>query len=90
MTTDAGLRPHHVTTRSTTESRGVQVSSASLLTTEELAQLLRVDPSTVRRWRTAHPVQGPPFIRLSDRVTLYRPEDVEQWLVSKRTMPQAA
>jgi DNA-binding transcriptional regulator YiaG len=28
------------------------------LTTEELAQLLGVDSSTVRRWRTSRPVQG--------------------------------
>jgi helix-turn-helix protein len=40
-------------------------------TTEELARMLGVDPSTLRRWRTARPRQGPPFICLSSRVTLY-------------------
>jgi Helix-turn-helix domain len=59
----------------------------TMLTTEELAQLLRVDPSTVRRWRTTAPLQGPPFIKMSDRVTLYLWEDVQEWLRSKRTMP---
>ena len=29
-------------------------------TTEELAGMLGVDPSTLRRWRTAQPRQGPP------------------------------
>jgi hypothetical protein len=38
-------------------------------TTEELAGLLGVDPSTIRRWRTARPAQGPPFVPLSSRVT---------------------
>jgi hypothetical protein len=39
-------------------------------TTDELAALLGVDPSTIRRWRTAKPAQGPPFVRLTSRVTL--------------------
>jgi hypothetical protein len=58
-----------------------------LLTTDELARLLRVDPSTVRRWRTSDPVQGPPFIQLSDRVTKYSAADVEAWLASMRVVP---
>lgn len=40
-------------------------------TTDELATMLGVDPSTIRRWRTARPPQGPPFVRVSDRVTIY-------------------
>jgi predicted DNA-binding transcriptional regulator AlpA len=60
------------------------------MTTEELANLLGVDPSTIRRWRTAQPIQGPPFIRLSERVTMYRIDDVEQWLNSRRIDPEAA
>ena len=35
--------------------------------TEELAELLGIDPSSLRRWRTAQPLQGPPFVRLSAR-----------------------
>lgn len=56
-------------------------------TTEELAQMLCIDPSTVRRWRTARPVQGPAFVQLSSRVTVYSARDVEQWLLSRRTDP---
>jgi hypothetical protein len=59
------------------------------MTTEELANLLGVDPSTVRRWRTAQPIQGPAFIRLSERVTMYRVDDVEHWLNSRRIDPEA-
>src|SRR5262249_48974757 len=49
-------------------------------TTEELAAILRIDPSSLRRWRTSDPAQGPPFFQLSDRVTLYSAHDVEDWL----------
>lgn len=59
-------------------------------TTEELARLLKVNPSTVRRWRTARPVQGPPFVQLSPRVTLSSVQDVERWLLSRRTDPDEA
>jgi predicted DNA-binding transcriptional regulator AlpA len=56
-------------------------------TTEDLAHLLGVDPSTVRRWRTARPPQGPPFVRLSARMTLYSVHDVRAWLKSRRIDP---
>ncbi|SNY53720.1 helix-turn-helix transcriptional regulator [Paractinoplanes atraurantiacus] len=61
-----------------------------LITTEELAKMLRVDPSTIRRWRTVEPVQGPPFIPLSERVIMYSIEDVRTWLASRRVTPEAA
>lgn len=58
--------------------------------TEELAHLLGVDASTVRRWRTALPPQGPPFVQVSERVTMYNALDVEAWLRSKRIDPAEA
>ncbi|WP_086864335.1 helix-turn-helix transcriptional regulator [Amycolatopsis lexingtonensis] len=60
------------------------------LTTEELGALLGVDPSTVRRWRTSRPPQGPPFVQLSERVTVYSASDVEAWLRSRRVDPGQA
>jgi predicted DNA-binding transcriptional regulator AlpA len=60
------------------------------LTTAELAALLGRDPSTLRRWRTGRPPQGPPFLRLSGRVTLYDLADVEAWLNRRRVDPEAA
>ncbi|MCP2341015.1 helix-turn-helix transcriptional regulator [Actinomadura rupiterrae] len=57
-------------------------------TTEELAEILGVDPSTLRRWRTAQPVQGPPFVKMSDAVTRYSAIDVQDWLLSRRTDPR--
>jgi hypothetical protein len=58
--------------------------------TEELALLLGVDASSVRRWRTSDPPQGPPFVRLSSRVTIYSASDVEAWLRTKRIDPERA
>ena len=59
-------------------------------TTEELARMLGVDPSTLRRWRTTRPRQGPPFICLSSRVTLYSARDVRRWLATRRIDPGRA
>ncbi|QJY49052.1 helix-turn-helix transcriptional regulator [Pseudonocardia broussonetiae] len=56
-------------------------------TTEELADLLGVDPSSVRRWRTATPPEGPPFVRVSTRHTIYARTDIEAWLEQHRTDP---
>ena len=56
----------------------------------ELAEFLHVDASTIRRWRTARPPQGPAFIQVSDRVFLYNSHDVERWLASRRVDPGGA
>lgn len=58
-------------------------------TTEELAEMLRIDASSVRRWRTAEPLQGPPFVPVSARRTLYKASDVEAWLNRRRVDPSA-
>jgi Helix-turn-helix domain len=60
------------------------------LRTEDLAKKLGVDTSTLRRWRTAHPPQGPPFVCLSGGVTRYSVRDVERWLLDRRTDPSWA
>ncbi|WP_018908807.1 helix-turn-helix transcriptional regulator [Salinispora arenicola] len=60
------------------------------MSTEELAELLDVDPSTIRRWRTSLPMQGPPFIQISERVVKYATPDVQRWISARRVMPEAA
>ncbi|MEV0108635.1 helix-turn-helix domain-containing protein [Nocardia sp. NPDC050799] len=55
--------------------------------TAELAVLLGIDPSSLRRWRTARPPYGPAFVRVSARVVKYAAEDIEMWLRAKRTDP---
>ena len=62
----------------------------ALLSTKEVAHLLRVDASSVRRWRTEQPPQGPPFIRLSERVVLYDAADVREWLNEHRSSTRTA
>jgi predicted DNA-binding transcriptional regulator AlpA len=59
-------------------------------TTEEVAELIGVDTSTLRRWRTAQPPQGPAFVQLTSRVTKYSVPDVEAWLASRRVVPGQA
>ncbi|WP_406205186.1 helix-turn-helix domain-containing protein [Kitasatospora sp. NBC_01560] len=58
--------------------------------TEELAALLKVDPSTLRRWRSATPPQGPPFVQIAPRLYLYSIPDTQVWLTQKRTDPSEA
>jgi predicted DNA-binding transcriptional regulator AlpA len=58
--------------------------------TEELANLLGLDASSIRRWRTSRPAQGPPFVKLSSRVTVYNARDVEHWLLDRRVDPGRA
>ena len=67
-----------------------ELLNGAWLRTEELASLLGVDPSTLRRWRTARPPQGPPFICLSGGVTRYSEHDVQRWLARCRTDPSRA
>ncbi|WP_280377283.1 helix-turn-helix transcriptional regulator [Nocardia wallacei] len=59
-------------------------------TTNELARLLGVDPSSLRRWRTAEPPYGPAYVRVSARVVMYSSEDIEAWLRAKRIDPTQA
>ncbi|MFI5783283.1 helix-turn-helix domain-containing protein [Nocardia sp. NPDC051570] len=66
-----------------------QLLDQRMYTTGEVAKILGVDPSTVRRWRRATPAQGPGFIRLSDRVALYPQSDLEAFLQSRHVVPEA-
>jgi len=47
------------------------------LTVQEVADLLRVSPGTVRAWATK--AEGPPSIRFGKQIR-YRPEKVEEWV----------
>ncbi|GHH80332.1 hypothetical protein GCM10018781_60320 [Kitasatospora indigofera] len=58
--------------------------------TEDVAALIGVDPSSLRRWRTSTPMQGPPFVRLTSRITVYSVPDVQAWLESRRIAPGEA
>jgi excisionase family DNA binding protein len=57
-----------------------------LLTTEEVADLLRTTASTVRYWR--HVGTGPRGFRAGRRV-LYAEADIEAWIAQQRATEQA-
>lgn len=59
-------------------------------TTEEVAALIGVDPSTLRRWRTGQVPQGPAFVKMSSRVTMYSGDDVRRWRLAHRIDPEQA
>ncbi|MGW4246725.1 helix-turn-helix domain-containing protein [Nocardia sp. NPDC004722] len=61
--------------------------SQHMYTTGEVARILGVDASTVRRWRRGEPAEGPGFIRISDRVTMYPERDLEVYLAARHTIP---
>ncbi|MBU3064369.1 helix-turn-helix domain-containing protein [Nocardia sp. NEAU-G5] len=67
-----------------------QIRPSIWYTTEEVAALLKVDASSLRRWRTASPPQGPPFVTLSGRTTRYSGADLMEYLNSKRIDPRVA
>jgi predicted DNA-binding transcriptional regulator AlpA len=75
---------------STDENHAADLVGGRWYSTEELATLLGVDASSVRRWRTSRPPQGPPFVKLSSRVTVYSAIDVAHWLRSRRVDPGRA
>ncbi|MEU9859527.1 helix-turn-helix domain-containing protein [Streptomyces sp. NPDC047971] len=72
-----------------TDSRPLLLASA-WYSTKDLATRLRIDASTLRRWRTTQPPQGPPFISISERVVMYNAADIEEWLRSRRIAPSQA
>ncbi|MET8630423.1 helix-turn-helix domain-containing protein [Kitasatospora sp. NPDC004669] len=81
----AGAAPNHARP----SEREVDLLHSGWYSTEELAALLGLDPSTLRRWRTATPPQGPPFVRLANRSILYSIPDTQTWLMSQRINPMA-
>ncbi|GAA3006401.1 hypothetical protein GCM10010519_42470 [Streptomyces lactacystinicus] len=71
----------------TTSASAVDLLHSGWYTADELAPLLKVDPSTLRRWRNAKPPQGPPFVRLANRTVVYSIPDTQAWLFSQRIVP---
>lgn len=55
--------------------------AAEYLTDEEAADLLGLEPKTIRVWRKT---RGLPFIRLSSRAVRIRRADLEAWLETMR------
>ena len=54
------------------------------LSAGQLSEKLGVSEATLSRWRSADPVQGPPFIRIEGTVR-YPAADLQRWL-DERTL----
>ena len=54
-------------------------SDSELLTTADVSAMTRVAVATLRYWRHAGGVVGPPSVKLGRRV-MYRRAEVEKWL----------
>ncbi len=63
--------------------------AAAVLTDEQLAAELAVEPRTLRLWRHC---RGLPFVKITPRVIRYRRADIDAWLARRRvaisTLPQ--
>lgn len=55
-----------------------------LMTTEEAAALLDVQPNTLAKWRRLD--AGPPFVKVGRNVR-YRRRDLAEWLDGQRVLP---
>ncbi len=52
-----------------------------MLDTQQVADLLSVSVSTIRKWRMAG--DGPPWLKLSGGVVRYDPEVLTEWIASR-------
>jgi len=62
-----------------------QPATGDLMTDEQTAAILAVEPRTLRLWRNT---RGLPFIRISSKVIRFRRSDVNAWLERRRTVIQ--
>lgn len=64
----------------------INIETQPLLTTQEVAEYLKVSAAAVKRWRDTG--EGPPCIRVTSGVIRYRATDVEKFLVSRTAVQQ--
>ena len=59
-------------------------------TTKEMAKILKVDPSTLRRWRRLKIPKGPKATCISERTWRYYHADFVEWMNGRRNAVGAA
>jgi predicted site-specific integrase-resolvase len=57
--------------------------AGDLLTDQQAAAILSVEPRTLRLWRNTRSL---PYIRITSKVIRYRRSDLEAWLDRSRTV----
>lgn len=60
--------------------------NAILLNTTEAAEVLRIAPITLHRWRNAG--KGPVYVEMGRKV-YYRRADLDRWIEEQQRQPQA-
>lgn len=80
---DKAWLPDYILERLQDSEDATELLSDSYLNPAELCTLLKINPSTLLRWRRAG--RGPKVIRLSTRSFLYARSDVQAWLESIRS-----
>ena len=66
-----------------TRSTAATPATSDLLTDAQAAEILAVEPRTLRLWRNRRAL---PFIRITSKVIRYRRCDLNQWLERRRTV----
>jgi predicted DNA-binding transcriptional regulator AlpA len=66
-----------------TPIQGTRPAQAELLTDVQTAEILAVEPRTLRLWRNT---RGLPHIKITSKVIRYRRADVDAWLERRRTV----
>ena len=66
-----------MTTSAHAEKPLTRLEAVDLLTDKQAAEILAVEPRTLRLWRNT---RGLPFLKITPRVVRYRRSDIEAWL----------
>ena len=53
-----------------------------MLTATEVAELLKIHPGTLARWRMEDAPEHPPYVKIGEQVR-YRRADIERWIESR-------
>jgi predicted DNA-binding transcriptional regulator AlpA len=85
LTEVAQTPPEQADYRPTAQGGQLSQEPAALLSEREVARMLGVSLSTLRRWRL-NLNYGPPTVRIG-RYPRYRREDVERWIEEQREHP---
>jgi excisionase family DNA binding protein len=76
---EAAAMNEHISTR----IQGARQATPELLTDQQAAEILAVEPRTIRLWRQT---RGLPHIKITSKVIRFRRPDLDAWLERRRTV----
>jgi len=65
------------------QNQGGRASAPELLTDQQAAEILSVEPRTIRLWRQT---RGLPHIKITSKVIRFRRADLDAWLERRRAV----